>query len=301
MTNPVIETRWQMSQLDAPVDSKSTQPATVDSSNSRFGRAIPPVRHESTVLFCDLCDFSSMVSSTSDLSGLYERIHVALNVMATEIEVADGEISDVQGDSVLGFWHDARGLLPPAVSAVQSAMRILDRFAAARRGPAASMLAGLTPSIGISSGMALSGAMQVGRLKKNGIFGPVTNLGARLQGLTKQLGVAALVDGDTVHQLEELGTETGVGTRYCGRFRLVGMIEPVEVYELVRASDEGSRVDEFESAVRLFERGHWQAARTAFEELASDFPQSKFFLQQMAHANFVVPSDWDGTVVMTRK
>lgn len=260
---------------------------------------------QATVLFCDLRGYSSLIESTTDLPELFDRIHVALNLMANEIENAEGEISDVQGDAVLGFWKEGSSFLTHSVAACYTAKQILDSFLQAEQSSCASMLAGLQPAIGISTGDSLTGAMQVGRLCKNGVFGPATNLGARLQGLTKPLGVSCLLDASTVEAIHEAGACDQLPTRKCGRFSVVGLETAVDVYELIPESTAASLgVDglaRFEAAVDNFTIGLWDEARVEFEFRQNTDSVCAYLLQFMAKHQYRVPADWDGAIELTSK
>jgi adenylate cyclase len=130
--------------------------------------------------------------------------------------------------------------------------------------------------IGINTGRALVGNTG-SRLKfKYGPLGHTVNLASRIEGATKQFGVPILLSGST-HSL--IGRS--FATRRLCRVRVVGIGEPVDVYELHaemttllpsgiggestldKLAEWLARRDAYESALNLFESGRWsEASRT---------------------------------------
>ena len=66
---------------------------------------LEPRECDVTVLFCDLRGFSHRAEEESDnLTGLLERVSLALEVMTSQILRFGGVTGDFQGDAALGFW-----------------------------------------------------------------------------------------------------------------------------------------------------------------------------------------------------
>jgi hypothetical protein len=83
------------------------------------------------------------------------------------------------------------------------------------------------------------------------------NLASRVQGATKQFGLPVLLTATTRALIQDV-----FPTRRIGRVRLVGVSDPVELYELhtETASPEWqSWRDAYETALSLFEAGQWAA------------------------------------------
>ncbi|MFZ9091462.1 MAG: adenylate/guanylate cyclase domain-containing protein, partial [Planctomycetaceae bacterium] len=66
---------------------------------------LSPRECDVTVLFCDLRGFSHRAEIEADnLTGLLERVSMALEVMTDQILRFGGVTGDFQGDAALGFW-----------------------------------------------------------------------------------------------------------------------------------------------------------------------------------------------------
>ncbi len=97
------------------------------------------------------------------------------------------------------------------------------------------------------------------------------NLASRIEGLTKQLGVATLVSESTWGKLQG-----AFATRRLCRVRVVGIASPLDVFELHSASADdsqwSSRRDAYESALHQFETGLWAEACRTLYPLVADQP-----------------------------
>ena len=66
---------------------------------------LEPRECDVTVMFCDLRGFSQQPKEQADnLTGLLERVSLALEVMTSQILRFGGVTGDFQGDAALGFW-----------------------------------------------------------------------------------------------------------------------------------------------------------------------------------------------------
>jgi adenylate cyclase len=153
-----------------------------------------PRRMPVTVLFCDLRGSCRIAEGCADdLDALWETFAEALGVMTGAIVEYDGVIGDFQGDATMGFWGWPLGGERQVEQACRAALNIRKRFAQmAHTGNR--RLAELACGIGIAHGPAIAGRIGTPDQYKLGVFGPVVNLAARLESLTKRVGVAILVD-----------------------------------------------------------------------------------------------------------
>ena len=163
-----------------------------------FDADLDPKEGPITVLFCDLRGFSQQAErSGSQLRLFLGRVSEALGVMTRSVLAEQGVIADFQGDAVLAFWGWPTPLLPTGpLAACRAALAIRESFAtAAARSD--TTLAGFDVGIGIAHGSAIAGRLGTDQQIKIGVFGPVVNLAARLQGLTHQFGVTIVIDPAT--------------------------------------------------------------------------------------------------------
>src|SRR5262249_37689036 len=151
-----------------------------------------------------------------------------LSIMSTNIIDKDGVIGDFQGDSAMGFWG-----WPPCgdnhiESAARAALAIRRDISRAAQKPG-HPLAGFTCGLGIASGIAVAG--QVGTLDqfKFGVYGPVVNLAARLESMTKYFQVPVLADERVAQNLNSARNSHWVRCRRLARVQPYGMRRNLEV------------------------------------------------------------------------
>lgn len=136
-----------------------------------------------------------------------------------------GVIGDFQGDAAMAFWGWPKAQRQ-AESAAQAALHIQKNFR-----ELSGNLAGMACGIGLAFGRGLAGRLGTPDQYKVGAFGPVVNLAARLESLTKQFQVAILADGAFC---AALGTDLAwVRRRKIARLKPAGMDAPVDVFELM--------------------------------------------------------------------
>jgi len=265
----------------------------------RSQELLAPAERSVTVLFCDVHGFSRKCEQLQgDLLRLLQSVSSALGVMAGAILENDGTIADFQGDAALGFWgwpvEASDGPLP----ACRAALQIYREF---RQGAAEAggLLDGFSVGLGIAHGRALAGQIGTSKQAKVGVFGPVANLGSRLEGLTRHFGVPICVDEATAHCVRaSLPPEQG-RVRKLGRVRPKGMEGAVTVYGLTppEADDPGvtsQLLAQYDEAVEDLNSGNWDHAMHTLHMLpASDGP-TQFLLRLMAEHNYRAPEQWNG-------
>lgn len=274
--------------------------------SSNLAVSLKPTESATAVLFCDLRGYSKIVErSKSHLHGLLDRINKALEVMTQNIIGHDGVIADFQGDSALGFWGWPLKLEEGALPACRAALDILRVFGRAARRQPASKIVPCKFGIGIACGPAIAGRIGTRQQAKVGVFGPVVNLGSRLEGMTKQIGVPILIDEATAMVVRKDFDETEGRCRRIGQFCPAGMETPVEVYELLPPEDESHITNEhirtFEAAVDAFIEGAWDDALDLLSEMPARDRAKDFLLMQIASHNYEPPEDWDGVIQMKKK
>src|SRR5947199_10601514 len=101
----------------------------------------------------------------------------------------------------MGVWgwpktgSASRDLTEAAKAACKAAVIRRERLRQKARG--AGPLAGFACGMGIAAGEVVAGMLGTDDQRKIGVFGPVVNLAARLESMTKQLGVSILIDQTT--------------------------------------------------------------------------------------------------------
>ena len=283
-------------------------PKVMDSLNNITShQTLAPTERDVAVLFCDVRNFSSMAEELkNDLLTLHAGVRSALGIMTDGILDFDGTIADFQGDAALGFWgwpvENPAGPLPACLAAI----KILEGFhqlndQQTRRSGTFSI------GIGIAFGRALAGEIGTKRQSKVGVFGPVVNAGARLQGLSKKFGVPICVDEPTAEYLREHLSSDVATVRRLGNVIPQGMSTPMNIFALEPTSLAGdSRVDDtvrqsFEFAVDAVQAGHWDQATEILLNLPENDGPTRFLKQFIAEQGANAPATWTGTIEFQNK
>lgn len=270
------------------------------------GRTLKPTENDTAVLFCDLRGYSRIAEkSKHNLQRLLDRVSEALEVMTTNIVNHDGAIADFQGDSALGFWGWPLPLTEGPLPACRAALAMLNTFDLANAETRNSDLKGFRIGVGIACGKAIAGRIGTRHQAKVGVFGPVVNLGARLESMTKQIGCPVLVDGPTAEVVRaSLASEEG-RCRRIGLIKPVGVNAPIDVNQLLPPEKRSELTDQnivdFESAVSAFIAGDWDDARELLGQMPVKDRAKDFLLLQIASHNYEPPGDWTGIINLTAK
>ncbi len=269
------------------------------------GDVLTPAERDVTVLFCDVRGFSRKSEQMShDLHLLLQNVRAALGVMSHGILDHDGTIADFQGDAALGFWGWPGELETGPIPACRAALDIYRGFRAGGQDES-SLLHGFSVGIGIVHGRAIAGQIGTANQAKVGVFGPVVNQGARLEGMTKQFGVAICIDEVAADWVQRLLDPSQARVRRLARVRPKGMDVALTIFELLPpAADEDTISDQtiadYEAALEAVIAGRWQEAVPRLNSIPGPGPQH-FLLKRMAEQDNVPPADWDGVFSLTSK
>jgi len=257
-----------------------------------------------TVLFCDLRGSCRIVEDgQGDLGRLWESVSEALGIMTNAIVEFDGIVGDFQGDAAMGFWGWPLSESDQIEQACRAALSIRRRFHQAnakKTGP----LAGFACGIGLAHGTAMAGRLGTMDQFKVGVFGPVVNLAARLESMTKQFRVPILVDDAVIRHVSAQRAGGWARVRRVATVRPAGIKVPVAIGELLGpvGSDgmsEPKRLD-YESALSAFQGRNWKDTRNLLKFLTNDGP-SEFLLEHMKQFADGPPADWDGVITLDKK
>lgn len=205
-----------------------------------------------TVLFSDIRGFSR-ISEKLTARETCLLVRDVMEELTARIREHGGTVVDYIGDAILAIWNapmDQPDHARLACAAARSMLGVLpglnQRWAARIGGPF-----GL--GIGLNSGMALVGNTGSRSRFKYGPLGHTVNLASRVEGATKQFGVPILITGATRSRLGDWE-----GTRRLCLARVVGIVEPVALYELHADGgdpDWRARRDAYEAGLDHFEGG----------------------------------------------
>jgi adenylate cyclase len=215
---------------------------------------------EVTVLFADIRGFSE-VSERLSARLSCELIQDVMEHLTARIVESAGVVVDYMGDGLLAMWNAPVEQPDHAARACHAALAMRDGLPVLNGRWEARLGRPLGLGIGINSGPALVGNTGSQKKFKYGPLGHTVNLGSRVEGATKHLGVGLLITGATRARLDQK-----FATRRLCRARVVGIAGEVELHELhseLESSAWQSRRETYEHALSLYESGNWSEACAA--------------------------------------
>jgi adenylate cyclase len=254
-----------------------------------------------TVLFSDVCEFTSISEqlSAADLSALMNEY---LSAMTEVIQKYRGTVDKYIGDAIMAFWGAPLDDPEHAHNAVKVAMDMQARAVLLRGTFAAKGWPELYLGIGVNTGTMNVGNMGSKFRMAYTAMGDAVNLGARLEGLTRQYGVGIIVGEETRARLP------GIVFRELDRVRVKGRNEPVTIYEPLgeQGKLDPATVAEEVLFTHMFTHYHareWDESLEHLNELRQLKPESALFhlyFDRIEHYRLEPPPpDWDG--VFTHK
>jgi adenylate cyclase len=267
---------------------------------------LEPRECEVTVLFCDLRGFSHRAEEAADnLTGLLERVSLALEVMTSQILRFGGVTGDFQGDAALGFWGWPIASAESPLNACRAALAIRDEFAKAQADPN-HPLKDFETSIGIAQGRAVAGKIGTREQVKVTVFGPVVNLASRLESMTRELHVSVLIDEALDRLVRQRLPPSEGRVRRLLQVMPYGMDRPLFVSELVPAEERlpiltNQHLIDFETGVQAFISGQWSEAWKYLHRMPAEDRAQDYLSMLITQHDRKAPADWDGIVRMKKK
>jgi adenylate cyclase len=249
-----------------------------------------------TVLFSDVCDFTSISEklSPADLSALMNEY---LSAMTEVIQKYRGTIDKYIGDAIMAFWGAPLDDPEHVNNTVMAAMEMQARAVQLRETFAAKGWPELFLGIGVNTGIMNVGNMGSRFRMAYTVMGDAVNLAARLEGLSRQYGVGIIVGEETRSRLP------GIVFRELDRVRVKGRNEPVTIFEPlgVQGGLDPAIVEEQKLFSHMFTHYHareWAESLEHLHELLNLKPESRLFrlyVERIEHyRQEPPPPDWDG-------
>ncbi len=259
-----------------------------------------------SVLFCDLRGFSQQSEQSSErLLELLQRVSDALGVMTHHILANDGVVGDFHGDAAMGFWGWPIDNNQAILHACQAALAIRSEFQMSAMRPD-QRLANFRAGLGIASGPAVAGRIGTTDQVKVTVFGPVVNLAARLEAMTKQLQASILIDEPTAAWVREHVSPDLLRVRRVAKVIPYGMQTPLTVSELLPPEGPdgvltNQQLSAYESALDHFISGDWLAAFRLLHQVPAEDQVKDFLTVTIAGHRRQAPADWQGIIELPGK
>jgi len=221
-----------------------------------------------TVLFCDIRGFSAIAERVGAQRTI-EWINDVLTELSQCVIQTNGVLVDYVGDELMAMWGAPDDQPDHAIRACRSAVEMLKLI-----DPLRERWKEITPDrfgfgIGINTGKARVGNTGSKVKFKYGPLGNTVNLASRVQGITKKLGVAALITDSTADAIGRT-----FDRRRLAVVRPLGINEPVVLHELRADADEDWRdmTQRYEQALTAFENSDFTRAARQLASLVDQHP-----------------------------
>jgi len=256
-----------------------------------------------TVLFSDVFNFTS-ISEGLEPRQLAQMMNEYMTAMTAIIYQSGGTVDKYIGDAIMAFWGapvDNPGHASSAVVAAMNMQRELERLAPRFIGegwPALRM------GIGINTGVMRVGNMGSRFRMAYTVLGDAVNLGARLEGLTREYDVGVIV-GETTR-----GAAAGICFRELDLVTVKGKIEPVAIFQPLcrdEEMDDAARAELalFHEVLPAYRNREWEKAASLIAELTRLSPGLRLYRlyeERIEYFRRNPPSeDWDGVFAFKTK
>jgi adenylate cyclase len=230
---------------------------------------------EMTVLFSDICNFTPM-SEKMEPDELTRMMNAYFGHMTEIIQRHRGTIDKYIGDAIMAFWGAP---LPDPMHPEQAVLAALEMSSQMHRVRASFKERGW-PEINIGIGIN-TGIMNVGNMGSEfrmtyTVLGDAVNLGARLEGLTRQYGVDIVVS-----EFTRAATET-IEYRELDRVQVKGKQQLVTIYEPIGLKGKldplvQEHLAHYREALASYHSGNWIQAKKQFSALSQIEPEHKLY------------------------
>lgn len=258
---------------------------------------------EMTVLFSDVRNFTS-ISEGLPPKDLADMMNAYLTPMTRVIQKRRGTIDKYIGDAIMAFWGAPLKDPDHGEHAVRAALEMLRTVEMINVDFRAKGWPEFTTGIGLSSG-----AMSVGNMGSEfrmayTVLGDTVNLGARLEGLTKEYGVRILASEETKMQAPSYAFIELDAVRVKGKDKPVSIFEPICLRSELTSEDKQNLL-RHKQALAAYRNMDWDTAEREFFFLNQNTDRKdlyEMYLKRVSHfKDEPPPPGWDGVFTFTTK
>jgi len=246
-------------------------------------------RKELTVLFSDIRGFSKF-SETMKPEELAAFLSEYLTPMTELVLESGGTLDKYIGDAVMAMWAAPIDMADHAARACRVALRMQEALGMLNTKWKRENKPAIAIGIGLNTGVMAVGNMGTAQRFDYTVLGDQVNLGARLEGLTKEYGVDILCGEATMK---------AAGDQFVFReidlVRVKGRTGAAPVYELVGRSGLVKTDARYSIALADYRARDFRAARAGFEAIAKKNKAAAVMADRCAILEASPPpADWDG-------
>lgn len=258
-----------------------------------------------TIMFTDIAGYTTL---SEGLRGKPEQLVDVLNryftVLTGVVERHQGYVVSFMGDAIMALWGAPASDPDADRNAVAAALEAIDALDDFNRDVVQGEfgLGAIGTRVGINTGSAVVGNTGSANRLNYTATGDTTNLAARLEGANKLYGTRLIVSAETAG-----GLDGAFALRRVDKLVVKGKSQPIDVFEVIGYrdrldADALARATEFESALELYGKRQFAAARAAFERLAVDDAAAAVYVERcLQYESEAPPDDWDGSFVSKTK
>ncbi|ULQ60994.1 CHASE2 domain-containing protein [Brucepastera parasyntrophica] len=264
-----------------------------------------------TALFSDIKSFSTLSEKVTP-KQLVAILNEYLTLLTDRVIENKGTVDKYIGDAIVAFFGAPITSADHAWLACISAVRMKQVEADLNR---TLLQSGGSPMplltrIGLNTGDMVVGNMGTEMKMNYTMMGNDVNLAARLEGVNKVYGTWILVSESTWREADSGEHKGTLVSRRLDRVRVVGIEQPVQLYNILGIRDELSSrdirmADSFNKVMDLYLKGKFTEAKTGFTDILENFPEdaaSRVFAERCGE--FLLsgtPENWDGVINLTNK
>jgi adenylate cyclase len=263
-------------------------------------------KKELTVFFSDVRGFTT-ISETLTPEALSSLLNEYFTPMTNIILKSNGLLDKYIGDAVMAVWGAPISMADHADRALISSLQMLEVLDVLRDGWKARGLPLIDIGCGINTGPMVVGNMGSDQRFDYTVLGDSVNLGARLEGVTKEYGVKIICSEFTRRALKKPNFFV---LRELDSIRVKGKNEPVMIYECMRFNAQNRQLCEdisglFSKALVHYRRQAWADAEKVLLEILNLKPDdgpAMEFIERCHYLKEHAPGDsWNGVWVMKTK
>lgn len=249
-----------------------------------------------SVLFSDVRGFTT-ISEGLEPAELSKLMNAILTPLTAVIHENRGTIDKYMGDAIMAFWGAPLEDENHARHALRAGYDMVERLQAMKHEFKERGWPEINVGVGINTGEMSVGNMGSEFRMAYTVLGDAVNLGARLEGLTKNYGVDIIVNETTKEAVPEYIY------RKLDKVRVKGKNEPVTIYEPVAllgeiSPEEEIELDEYGKALKYYYSQDWVRAKSKFNLLKESYSERKIYdiyLERIENYFNDAPSEpWDG-------
>jgi class 3 adenylate cyclase len=264
------------------------------------------VKRNMTALFTDVKGFTGIAEALAP-EQLVDLLNYYLSTMSDVILEQKGTIDKYEGDAIIAFFGAPLELADHALRACITAIVMkrlegdVNRYIAEKKISPSPLLT----RFGLNSGDMVVGNMGTQKKMNYTIISNAVNLASRLEGINKYYGTWILACENTINETGGL-----LLSRRLDRIRVVGINEPVRIYEVLETkADAPPAMHElaalFHNALGLFEFGRWKDAERAFYHVlrikSNDGPSLLYLDRCRQYQEYPPKANWDRIYNFTEK